>query len=103
MNELALSYEVGSAQIMRDQIKHLQQLANRPNVNVRVISASHAHQGMPYGPFTLMKIDDHETIVYMESLNGSQWVSDNKVVNRYQRVAKSMIASGTIDIRERAT
>ncbi|GLY15755.1 transcriptional regulator [Kineosporia sp. NBRC 101677] len=102
MDESALTREIGSAQVMRDQVRHLHELAARPKFSIRFIPATLAHQAMISGPFTLMQIDSKETVVYMESFNGSNWVSDPRVVRRYQDVARSIIDAGTTDVRERA-
>ncbi|GAB3255453.1 helix-turn-helix domain-containing protein [Kineosporia babensis] len=100
MDESALTQRVGSSSVMAEQIRHLRRIASLPNVDIRFIPSNKAHQAMIYGAFTLMKIDDTETVIYMESFNGSNWVSDARIVERYKRVADSIIAAGTTDIRE---
>jgi transcriptional regulator with XRE-family HTH domain len=71
--ESVLTKELGGAQVMREQLRHLYNLAeNKPNVHIRILPGSAMRQGSPLHPaITLFHPDDDATgrTVYLENKN----------------------------------
>ncbi|MDK0519219.1 helix-turn-helix transcriptional regulator [Streptomyces sp. ML-6] len=71
INEAVLRRKVGSSAVMRAQMEHLAEVAERPSVRVQVVPfKAGVHPGMN-GAFTLLRFDDAESIVYLEYLGGA--------------------------------
>ncbi|MCX5145437.1 MULTISPECIES: helix-turn-helix domain-containing protein [unclassified Streptomyces] len=92
LDESALRRDIGSGAIMRDQYRHLAELAQRRNVNVQVLpldcGLSGEHSGMRGGMY-LVETPRHDRLVYMEMQDESLTISDRAKVSTYsQRYAK---------------
>lgn len=87
VNEAVLRRQVGSRTVMRDQLRHIAELADSmPNVRVQVIPFKlGAHSGMN-GPFVVLHFPDRavlKPIVYLENL-ADAWVTRREdSVERY--------------------
>ncbi|MFJ5850583.1 helix-turn-helix domain-containing protein [Streptomyces sp. NPDC092903] len=84
-----LGKELGGAQVMREQLRHLYNLAeNKPNLHIRILPGSAMRQGSPLHPaMTLFKPHDSETgrTVYLENKNrGGEFLADPDEVESYQ-------------------
>jgi transcriptional regulator with XRE-family HTH domain len=67
LDEAVLRRTVGGPTVMRDQLRHLQQLARQPNVVLQVVPfAAGAHPGVN-GPFAILEFGDpaDDDIVYL--------------------------------------
>ncbi|WP_433465421.1 helix-turn-helix domain-containing protein [Spirillospora sp. CA-128828] len=85
LSEAALRWPVGSPQIMRAQLAHLLEMAERPNVVVHVIPQSFetgAYPGLD-GGLKLVTGDDFGEVAYTESLGGGRLVSSPTEVAEY--------------------
>jgi hypothetical protein len=85
MNEAVLHRQVGSPDVMRDQLAHIGQLAARPNVTVQVLPfTAGAHPAM-LGSFTLMQFPDpaDRDVVYLEAETGALYLEKPEDVRRY--------------------
>jgi len=100
MNELALVHQIGSQAEMAAQEEHLRDLAERPGVSLRYIPLGYGHRAMS-GPFTVMVIDDEETIAYTENVDGGHWITDRRSVAAFYDIARHTIVDRSRDIRER--
>ncbi len=70
---------IGSAKIMRDQLAHLADLADRPNVTVQVVPAEvGAHVGLQ-GAFAIVRVDGASTL-YLEGPNQGQITETPSIV-----------------------
>jgi transcriptional regulator with XRE-family HTH domain len=92
VDESALRREVGTEQIMRDQLMCLLSYAHRRNVTLQVLPldggdlSDHARL---YGPLKLFETPRHERLVYLEIQDESLLISDRgKVGTYFQRYAK---------------
>ncbi|OXM43325.1 DUF5753 domain-containing protein [Amycolatopsis alba] len=64
IDEGALHRQVGGSRVMANQLRHLVSMAERPNVQVRVIPfAAGAHPG---GAYVLLEFGDARSVVYLE-------------------------------------
>lgn len=77
MNEAVLRRVVGSPEVMRGQLEHLAEMADRPNVTVQVLPFSAgAHPAMT-APFTLLGFSDEwadMATVYLENGRGALYL-----------------------------
>lgn len=96
VNEAVLRRQVGSRAVMRDQLRHIAELADSmPNVRVQVIPFKlGAHSGMN-GPFVVLHFPDRavlKPIVYLENL-ADAWVTRREdSVERYGEVFTDLSA-----------
>jgi transcriptional regulator with XRE-family HTH domain len=78
LDESVLRRQVGGEAVMRRQIRHLLELASRPDVTIEVVPFSAgAHPGMQ-GPFVILEFPDAEDddVLYLESSRGDLIVRD---------------------------
>jgi transcriptional regulator with XRE-family HTH domain len=85
LDESLLYRPIGGPKVMRDQLDHIVEQMDRPNVDVRVIPvAVGAHPGLG-GPFHIYEMPDLLTeVVLSDSLTGVVYV-EAKGVSRYKR------------------
>jgi transcriptional regulator with XRE-family HTH domain len=82
--EASLRYLVGGPDIMRGQLAHLLELADAPNVSVRVIPlGSDAHPSMMASYVVLEFQPGNPSIVYLESATEARFLEQATHVERY--------------------
>ena len=64
---------------MHDQLRHLADLARRPNITIQLISRVGAHPGLS-GAFGIAEMNDRRSIVYLETAADGQTVEDPATV-----------------------
>ncbi len=80
VDEAVLHREVGGPKVMHDQLIHLAELADRPNITVEVIPYSAgAHSGL-LGAFAIAEFTDAPPVAYLASAAGGQIAEDRSVV-----------------------
>jgi transcriptional regulator with XRE-family HTH domain len=94
VNEEALYRWIGGRDVMRNQLEHIRDIADRPNTEVKIVPFSAgAHPGL-LGSFTVVRIDDHdldERLVFLESMNGDQLIRDDREhIERYESYAAEL-------------
>ncbi|MGP3981247.1 helix-turn-helix domain-containing protein [Streptomyces sp. KR80] len=84
LEESALLRQVGPKEVMRAQLAHLAECADRRNVTVQVIPLSRGargeHAGLD-GPMKLIETPEHHHLVYLESQRKSLLISDPEEVS----------------------
>lgn len=84
LDENLLHRPVGGPKVMREQLAHLLELAERPNVTVRVVPwSTGAHQGLD-GSFKILTTDIGE-FAYTEACGGGRLTPDAEEVSRFAR------------------
>jgi transcriptional regulator with XRE-family HTH domain len=92
VGEGALRSEVGGAQVMVEQLRHLRQASARSNVKVQVLPArSGAHAGL-HGNFAVLDFPALPPIVFVELFQASAYLYDDDQVAAYRGAAKDMAA-----------
>jgi transcriptional regulator with XRE-family HTH domain len=82
LGEAILRQRVGDAQIMRDQLAHLAEMAGNPRVSVQVLPfGAAAHPGM-LGPFLVASFDSDRDSAYLDN------ALDGQVTERRNQVAR---------------
>ncbi|WP_242906605.1 helix-turn-helix domain-containing protein [Actinomadura terrae] len=85
LSEATLRWPVGSPRIMREQLAHVLEVAERPNVVVHVIPQTFdtgAYPGLD-GGVKLVTGDDFGEVAYTESLGGGRLISSPTEVAEY--------------------
>jgi transcriptional regulator with XRE-family HTH domain len=95
LGESALRAQVGGPAVMAGQLRHLADLAARPNLTLRVLPLWAAAQAQPVSPFTMLEFADpaDATVVYLEHLTGSLFVEDTDEIRRYRAVFGHLCAA----------
>ncbi|MCP3816865.1 helix-turn-helix transcriptional regulator [Streptomyces sp. A3M-1-3] len=77
LDESVLRRQIGSAEVMRGQLRYLAESARRRNVTVQVLPLSRGargeHAGLE-GPVILVETPDHEHVAYLETQGNSQLI-----------------------------
>ncbi|WP_329589250.1 helix-turn-helix domain-containing protein [Streptomyces sp. NBC_01362] len=84
--EGVLHQQVGGQAVMHDQLDHLANLAERPNITVQVLPFSRgAHPGM-FGPYLLLSFPRVSALdlVLTETPTGNIWMERESEVSRYR-------------------
>jgi transcriptional regulator with XRE-family HTH domain len=87
-NAGVLARQTGGPQVMTEQIKRLHELAEREQVDIRVLPwEAGAHAAM-LGSFALLDFDDPDdpTVVYLESHVGARYLEKPAEVDDYRRI-----------------
>ncbi|QVQ53930.1 helix-turn-helix domain-containing protein [Spiractinospora alimapuensis] len=98
MDEAALRRPMGSAQIMREQLEHIRELCDHPNITIQVVPfriGAHAAEG---GPFTILRFPEFDLpdVVYLEQLTGALYLDKREDVDVYTMVMERLsVASQT--------
>jgi len=88
LDEAVLRRPIGGPEIMRAQIRHLIDMAQRPNVTIQVIpfhAGGHAAAG---GPFSVLRFAEYDLpdVVYLEQLASSLYLDKQVIVDNYLMV-----------------
>lgn len=86
LDEAALGREVGGRAIMAEQLEALVEIAQRPNIYIRIVKlAEGATVGM-LGPFTVIDLsgDPGDAVLYQESYTTDEIRQDPKTVTYYR-------------------
>ncbi|MEV1007467.1 helix-turn-helix transcriptional regulator [Streptomyces sp. NPDC049881] len=95
VDEAALSRTLGSLETMRGQIRHLRDLADRPNVTIQVAPFHMGGLAAAGGPVTILRFlePDLPDIVYLEQLNSALYLDKRDDVEDYLAVMDSVCAT----------
>lgn len=99
MDESVLATPVGGPQVIKAQLQHLRELADHPNVILRIIpTSSGAHLGLD-GPFQVISLGTRD-VAYSGAQNGGRLIEDTAEVKllavRFERIgAKAASQDGS--------
>lgn len=86
LDESALHRQVGGKEILRGQLQHLVQLAQLPNVTLRILPFSAGEfAGAGFGSFVILEFEDAglPQIVYVDHLVGADYLDRDREVRAY--------------------
>lgn len=88
ISEAALRVQVGGLQIMTGQLRHLAELAGRPNIKVQVLPFTTAAHVNPVTAFRILDFPDPRdpTVVYIEHLTGALFLERADEVRQYATI-----------------
>jgi hypothetical protein len=94
LDEALLRRPIGGPRAMREQLTHLMEMSNRPNVTIQVMpfqAGGHAASG---GPFSLLHFAEHDLpdVVYLEQLSNAQYLDKPDTVADYAAVMDRLSA-----------
>jgi transcriptional regulator with XRE-family HTH domain len=86
LDEAALKREVGGRRLMADQLEAAADLAQRPNIFIRIVQLSAGVLGM-LGPFTVLDLSDDpsDAVLYQEHYTSDAVIHDSATVSYYRR------------------
>lgn len=95
IDEGALRRPIGGAEVMREQIRHLIDMAAHPAVTLQILPfdvGGHAALG---GPFTILRLPgpDARDVVYLEQLSGAEYLDEAAAVASYLQVMDQLAAT----------
>jgi transcriptional regulator with XRE-family HTH domain len=94
IDEAVLRRNLGGRQVMRDQLDHIVQASNRPNITVQVVPFERSDVAAVGGPFTLLRFaePDLPDIVYLEQLNSALYLNRDVDVMNYLQIINRLAA-----------
>ncbi len=95
VDEAALRRPVGGRNVMREQLRHLIELAHLPGLTLQVVPFSvGAHDGAG-GSFTILRFGEQDVpdIVYIEQLTGAQYLEKRADSDHYLDVVNRLSAT----------
>ncbi|WP_333750120.1 helix-turn-helix domain-containing protein [Streptomyces sp. IBSBF 2394] len=95
LDESVLRRQVGGAAVMREQLKHLVQMSQRPNVTLQVLPLQanvHADIG---APLTVLRFAEPALpdVVYLEQLSGATYISSGHASDSYGRLMDQLASA----------
>jgi transcriptional regulator with XRE-family HTH domain len=92
VDEGALRRPVGGAEVVREQIRHLMEMAERPAITLQILpfhAGPHAAMG---GPFTILRFaePDLADVVYIEQLTSALYLDKPTEVDSYLEVMEQL-------------
>ncbi len=92
LDEAVLRRPIGGADVMRAQLKHLLDLARRPNVTIQIIAFQAGGHAAAGGPFSVLRFaeDDLPDVVYLEQLTSALYLDKPQAVDSYLLVLERL-------------
>jgi hypothetical protein len=94
LDEAVLRRNLGGRQAMRDQLDHILEASERPNITVQVVPFDRSDVAAVGGPFTLLRFaePDLPDIVYLEQLNSALYLNRDVEVMNYLQIMNRLAA-----------
>lgn len=88
VDEAVLRRPAGSPAVMQGQLKHLLDLAQRPNITIQVMPFQAGGHSAAGGPFSILRFaeSDLPDVVYLEQLTSALYLDKPEVVDSYLKV-----------------
>lgn len=83
VDEAALRRAIGGADTMRNQLCHLADVAEMPNVTIQVIPFSSGGNPGLNGSFSILEFEDDTPVAYIESQAGNLYLEKRQDIRRY--------------------
>lgn len=90
LHESVLWTPLGGEEVMRAQLRHLEQMSRQPNVVIRVVPTSAGAHAGHSGPFCLLRFHKIEPVVFVESANASLIIEAPLPLKSYDAVVESL-------------
>jgi transcriptional regulator with XRE-family HTH domain len=104
VDEAALRRPIGGSKVMREQIEHLLQLMDLPNVTLQVMPFRFGSHAGESGAFTILRFPEAELpdLVYIEQLVSAYYLEKREYVDRYsQTMDRLTVESMPPDVTKR--
>ena len=92
LDEAALRRPVGRPEVMRGQLRHLIDMADRQNVSLQVIPLTAGDSAAAGGPFTILRFSEPDLpdVVYLEQLTSALYLDKRETVDHYLAVLERL-------------
>jgi transcriptional regulator with XRE-family HTH domain len=101
IDESAIRRPIAESGVMRRQLRHLVDTADRPNVTVRVVPLQRGPYAGLRGPFAILEFEDEPSLVYTENQVTSMFLDEKEDIAAY-RVALGNILNEALEPAESA-
>jgi transcriptional regulator with XRE-family HTH domain len=99
IDEGALRRPIAESGVMRRQLRHLVDSADRPNITVRVVPLQVGQYAGLRGPFAILEFEDEPSLVYFANQGTSMFLDEKDDVAAY-RVALGNILNEALETAE---
>ncbi|MFF4835887.1 helix-turn-helix domain-containing protein [Streptomyces sp. NPDC001315] len=101
VDESVLLRVLGDRAVMREQLAHLAEMAQRPNVTVQVVPLDVTNASAPAIPITYLRFGglDLPDVVYLEHIRSANFLEDRDETEEY-RLALDRLADEALDPRD---
>jgi len=101
IDESVLLRVLGSAEVMREQLRHLLAMVERPNVTVQIVPLSVTNASAPAIPVTYLRFGglDLPDVVYLEHIRSANFLEDRDETEEY-RIALDRLADEALKPRD---
>lgn len=86
VSEAALLVEVGSLEVMKEQLDHLVTVASRPNIKIQVLRFGAGAHMADQGSFFVLGLNDDPPLGYIDTLAGALFLEGHEDLQRVERV-----------------
>jgi len=91
IGEPVLHQMIGGPRVMEGQLTHLLRMAERPNIDIRVIPGdADWHHGLE-GPFVILTIDQNTSLVHLENRRSGLFLQEEGDLAAYQDAAEKVL------------
>ncbi|MER5834948.1 helix-turn-helix transcriptional regulator [Streptomyces sp. NPDC002130] len=101
IDESVLLRVLGSTEVMREQLAHLVEMAQRPNVTLQIVPLSVTNASAPAIPITYLRFGglDLPDVVYLEHIKSANFLEDRDETEEY-RIALDRLADEALKPRD---
>lgn len=92
LDEAVLRRPIGGADAMREQVRHLIDMSQRPNVTIQVMPFSAGGYPVTWGPYSVLRFAEYDLpdVVYLEQLTSALYLDKPDVVDSYLTVMERL-------------
>jgi transcriptional regulator with XRE-family HTH domain len=92
LDEAVLRRPMGDASVMREQIEHLLEMTDNPNVTLQIVPFNVGGHSAAGGPFSILRFAEPELsdVVYLEQLTSALYIDKTAEVDRYLEVMERL-------------
>jgi transcriptional regulator with XRE-family HTH domain len=92
LDEAVLRRPMGDASVMREQVEHLLEMTEHPNVTLQIVPFSVGGHSAAGGPFSILRFAEPELsdVVYLEQLTSALYIDKPVEVDRYLEVMERL-------------
>jgi transcriptional regulator with XRE-family HTH domain len=97
LDEAVLRRPAGRPGVMRRQLQHIMQAAERPNVTIQVMPFAVGAHAAAGGPFSILRFSERDLadVVYLEQLASALYLDKRETVDHYMAVMERLCLEAT--------
>jgi transcriptional regulator with XRE-family HTH domain len=100
VHEQALRTQVGSSEVMHEQLLHMVLMAALGHVTLRIVPSSAREDSVFGGPFRLFEFSQHYPLLYLDGFLTGVFVEDGDIVGDYYRYLLPELRAVALDAGE---